>query len=282
MATDHSDQTPSSASALSPVAIVTGGSSGIGQATCVELARQGFRVVVVGTNPDRISQTLHQIDAATDSNRQASWEGHSVLNHPDHLGLKLDVTQAEDMQEMAERTVERFGRIDILMASAGLAKTTRPDNIPYSTPDLPLELWQKVIDINLTGMFLSNQAVLPTMLTQKSGHILNVASSTGMYGLRGTPFAAAYCASKFGVVGLSESLAEEVESFGIRVQVFFPGHVETPMTAGTNLSNRYKGWTMEIDHLAQAVVQLLQWPFDSVIVHPCLLPFCNPVSQKTL
>ena len=100
---------------------------------------------------------------------------------------------------------------------------------------------------------------------------MNICSSTTPYGLRGEPYAPAYCASKFGVVGLTESLAEEVRPYGIRVQAIFPGLVETGMIAKTALARRYGG-LLTVEDVAAIIVYLTQQQDDTVIVHPHLLP----------
>ncbi|NCQ96410.1 MAG: SDR family oxidoreductase [Microcystis aeruginosa W11-06] len=242
------------------VAIVTGGSRGIGRATCLALAGQGFSVVVVGTNPDRIEQTLNLINDKCNPSPAF------------HLGLALDVRKEADMEEMVNQAVAHFGNIDLLVASAGLGKKVRSDrSLPRPTTELSLDEWHDLLEVNLTGVFLSNRAVLPIMISQASGQIVNICSSTTPYGLRGEPYAPAYCASKFGVVGLTESLAEEVRPYGIRVQAIFPGLVETGMIAKTALARRYGG-LLTVEDVAAIIVYLTQQQDDTVIVHPHLLP----------
>jgi NAD(P)-dependent dehydrogenase (short-subunit alcohol dehydrogenase family) len=247
----------------SKVAIVTGGSSGIGQAACIALANEGFHLVVVGTSRDRINETLNLLNNSVKS----------PFDSP-HLGLTLDVTNQEDMQEMVAKTVECFGRIDLLVASAGLGKQSRSERVmPHPTASLPLEEWNEVISVNLTGVFLSNRAVLPVMMEQRVGHIINICSSTTMHGLRGQPYAPAYCASKFGVVGFTESLAEEVYSYGIRVQALFPGPVKTPLVAQTALVRRFGGGYISAADIAGTIVYLVKQPSDATMIHPHILPF---------
>lgn len=242
------------------VAIVTGGSRGIGRATCLALAGQGFSVVVVGTNPERIEQTLNLINDKCNPSPTS------------HLGLALDVRKEADMEEMVNQAVAHFGNIDLLVASAGLGKKVRSDrSLPRPTTELSLDEWHDLLEVNLTGIFLSNRAVLPIMISQASGQIVNICSSTTPYGLRGEPYAPAYCASKFGVVGLTESLAEEVRPYGIRVQAIFPGLVETGMIAKTALARRYGG-LLTVEDVAAIIVYLTQQQDDTVIVHPHLLP----------
>lgn len=238
------------------VAIVTGGSSGIGQIVCSALAKEGFYVVVVGTNFDRINETLNLLP-----------------NPGTHLGLTFNVTQESDMQAMVNQTIERFGRIDLLVASAGLGKKTGSGRfMPHPTASLPLEEWNEILSVNLTGVFLSNRAVLPVMIAQKGGHIINICSSTTMHGLRGQPYAPAYCASKFGVVGFTESLADEVRSHGIRVQALFPGPVKTPLVAETALVRRF-GSYISPDAIAATIIYLVQQATDAIVIHPHILPF---------
>jgi NAD(P)-dependent dehydrogenase (short-subunit alcohol dehydrogenase family) len=244
------------------VAIVTGGSSGIGQAVSLLLAKQGFRLAVVGHRHERVNQAVRKLSAISEAEPG-----------PLHLALALDVTNESDMHEMVDETIKRFGRIDVLVACAGIGKKAGSRRVfPHPTESLPFEEWKEIIDVNLTGIFLSNRAVLPIMMRQRSGHIMNVGSSTTPYGLRGQPFAPAYCASKFGVVGLTESLAAEVASYQIRVQVLFPGPVETRLVHQTMLARPFGG-AMSVDNFAKAVVWLVQQPFDAVIVHPHLIPF---------
>jgi 3-oxoacyl-[acyl-carrier protein] reductase len=245
------------------VCIVTGGSSGIGQATCFKLAEIGFHVVVVGTRIEKVNETVQQLA-----------ERPSSISKPHHLGLALDVSQESDMEHMAQSVLETFGQIDVLVASAGIAKQSGSERVmPYPTASLPLAEWNAMMSVNLTGIFLSNRAVLPSMLAQGSGHIINIGSCTTLKGLRGEPYAPAYCASKFGVLGFTESLAAEVSSQGVQAQVLLPGLVTTPLTAQTGLAQRFKGRVMTPETVAETIICLLMQPTGTLIVHPHLIPF---------
>lgn len=247
---------------IDKVAIVTGGSSGIGQAVSIALAKAGYQLCVIGRTERYIDATLEQLYASS-----------SAGVTPAHIGLALNVSDQGDMQEMAGTTLDRFGRIDLLVSSAGIGKKAGSARvIPHSTATLPPSEWAEVIGVNLTGAFLSNQAVLPAMMSQHSGHIINICSSTTPHGLRGTPYAPAYCASKFGVVGLTESLAEEVASCGIRVQAIFPGAVETPLVDKTMLARPFGG-TITAENFASTVVRLATQSVDATVVHPHVIPF---------
>jgi NAD(P)-dependent dehydrogenase (short-subunit alcohol dehydrogenase family) len=213
------------------VAVVTGGSSGVGRACALALAEAGAHVVVVGRDQKRVAQVAQQAAG---------------------LGLVLDVTRETDMAELACRVLDTFGRIDVLLASAGIGAAPGT-SLPRPVAGTPLRDWQAILRTNLTGVFLSNRAVLPTMLAAGSGHIINVASFPA--GIAGTPLAAAYCASKHGLVGLSESLAAEVAPVGVRVDILFPGLIETPMGAGTLLARRF-GIPLPASRVADFVVFL--------------------------
>lgn len=247
---------------MNRVAIVTGGSSGIGLAVSTALAESGYRLCIVGRNRQYIENALAQFESLS-----APGAG------PPHIGLSLDVSNEADMREMAEQTLRRFGRIDLLVASAGIGKKTGSERVmPYSTAMLPVDEWEAVIGVNLTGAFLSNRAVIATMTSQRSGHIINVCSSTTPHGLRGTPYAPAYSASKYGMVGLTEALAAEVGPFGIRVQAVFPGPVATPLVDNTLLARPFGG-AIEADSFASTVMSLVRQEEDATVVHPHILPF---------
>jgi NAD(P)-dependent dehydrogenase (short-subunit alcohol dehydrogenase family) len=222
------------------VAVVTGGGSGIGRATALALAEQGASVVVVD-RPGSGTVTVREVEA----------------RGGDGLALALDVRQPEDMTAMAQRTLDAYGRIDVLVASAGLLRTGPPTTVER----LPLQEWDTVLETNLRGVFLSNRAVLPTMLAQHSGTIINLSSTSGRKGLA---YDAAYCASKFGVIGFSEALAEEVGSRGVKVQVVLPGPVDTPVWS-QNGPLPPPSTMLAPERVADVVLRLLTLPGDMVV-----------------
>src|SRR3989441_8721111 len=235
------------------VAIVTGGSSGIGRGACVALARAGASVVAVGRSAARLEETIEQARRAVG--------GDGGL-----LSLALDVGREEDMARMAERVLERFERIDILVASAGIL---RNGSGPRTATELTLDDWNAIIRTNLRGTFLSNRAVLPAMLRRRSGDIINVSSTSG---LRGFAYDAAYCASKFGIIGLSEALAEEVRRSGIRVQAICPGPAATAMW-DQNLPVPPPEQTMPVERVVDLLMYILSLPRDTVLHNPVIVPF---------
>jgi len=191
-------------------AMVTGGASGIGRAVCEHLARAGALVAVVDIEDGAIRETVDALRA--------------VGSETSHTGIAGDVRSASDMENVAQRLVATWGRIDVLVHSAGVLRP--PEEGLRMLADTSTAAYEKVMDTNLTGTFLVNRAVLPHMMKQKSGQIVNISSTSGR---SGRPFDAVYCASKFGVVGLTEVLAQEVRTHGIKVFCVLPDAIDTPM-----------------------------------------------------
>jgi NAD(P)-dependent dehydrogenase (short-subunit alcohol dehydrogenase family) len=230
------------------VAVVTGGSGGIGQAVCLALAGAGMHVVVVARDADRVGAVVAKLERA---------------GAPPALGLTLDVRREAEMAELAERTLERYGRIDVLAACAGVGRgggVVR--GVPPAVAQLTSDEWDDVIATNLRGTFLSSRAVLPDMIRRGRGDIVCVSSAPA--GIRGQPFAAAYCASKFGVNAFAEALAREVRQFGVRVHLLFPGLVRTPLTTGTNLASRF-GAPLAPEQVASVIRYLIGLPRDVML-----------------
>lgn len=236
---------------LGKVAIVTGGTGGIGQATCRALVEEGAKVVIVDRFLDRIEALQAEL---------AAIEGAEVF------GLALDVAQEAEMTAMATQTLERFGKIDFLITCAGILRA--PGTAPKPLLQVSEAEWDCVIDINLKGVFLSNRAVLPAMMQQRSGMIINLSSTSGR---QGKAHDAPYCASKFGVIGLSESLAEEVRLHGIKVQVILPDAVDTPLWEQNGpIKPEY---ALPAEQVAHLIVYMLMLPTDTMLVAPVIAPF---------
>jgi len=191
------------------VAIVTGASSGIGRETAIALASRGVRLVLIGRSPERLAEVAGLVTAA---------------GSEDVLSITADVRLESDVRSAVAATLERFGRIDILINNAGLSLNGEVDG--YSLAD-----WQTVIETNLTGPFLLCREVVPTMKRQRGGQILNISSGAGRNGIRSM---AAYCSSKFGLIGFTESLGHEVRPWDIRVCVLLPGSVSTDFNRVAN------------------------------------------------
>lgn len=186
-----------------PTAIVTGSGRGIGKATALMLARKGMNVVVCSRTQNEIDRTVDEIKRVRAS----------------ALGMRCDVGVASDVENLVEVTVKQFGGVDVLVNNAGVA-------ILKQLLDTTEQEWDETINSNLKSAFLCSKAALPYMLQQKSGVIVNVSSGAGKTGFENL---SAYCASKFGMMGLTESLAWEVAPSRIRVMAICPGDVDTVM-----------------------------------------------------
>lgn len=239
------------------VAIVTGGGSGIGRAACHALLRAGARVVVVDRSRSRVDEVLAELE------RICAEEGLPG----ETLGLALDVRSEADMNEMALQTVQRFGRIDILIASAGILRGEMSTLKLMAQMD-PRE-WDEVIDVNLKGVFLSNRAVLPIMMEQNHGQIINISSTSGR---QGRAFDTAYCASKFGVIGLTESAAQEVSRYGVRMNVLLPDMVDTPIWEQNQPVPRPADM-LPPERVASVILYMLTLPEDTLLLEPVVAPF---------
>lgn len=192
------------------VVVITGGASGIGRATCQEIANRGGRIVVVDLNGEQIAVVVKEI--------QRDFPECEIM------GIAANVSKEHDVEDMTHRTLDHFGSIDVLIHCAGILRA--PGSSPKLLYQTSINEWNAVIDTNLRGTFLCNRAVLSSMIKQRQGQIINISSTSG---LKGRPFDSVYCASKFGMIGLSESLAQEVRQYGIKVHVVLPDAVDTPI-----------------------------------------------------
>ena len=236
------------------VSAIVGGSRGIGRALARRLAARGGHVVAVGRDAARLQAALRELEELGPEAR--------------HAALALDIAVPGDMRALAEACAERYGRIDLLIVSA---LDVGYEGLPPRTADLPLSAWQRSLDINLHGVFLANVAVLPMMLAQGEGQIINMCSSTTPHGLSGTALAPAYSASKFGVAEFSRQLATEVAEHGIRVSALFPGPVETPLIENTGLSAPFGG-KIAAENFAETVIRLIGAQGHDAALDPHILP----------
>lgn len=185
------------------VAIVTGGGQGIGKAIALEFARQGAKVAVMGRRQEPLDKVVEQVKA----------EGGQGL------ALAGDVNNLADIDRVVSETVKAYGQLDILVNVAGILIST-------DVPGHSEEIWDSTLDTNVKGTFFMIQRALPEMLKQGRGKIINIASIAGEIGF---PNAAAYCASKGAIQGLTKALAMELAPQGINVNCIGPGDVETPL-----------------------------------------------------
>jgi gluconate 5-dehydrogenase len=188
------------------VAIVTGGAGGLGRPTALGLADFGANVVVTSRDVAKLMKVKGDIEHL---GRKA-------------LAIQCDVTKPADVESMVKQTIEKFGRIDILVTYAGM-------NIPKPAEEYPLEDWEKVMDVNVTGTFLSCREVGKAMIEQRQGKIINISSVRGAYGLPRNY--AAYATSKGAVIALTKQLATEWAKFNIKVNAIAPTVIATELTA---------------------------------------------------
>jgi len=188
------------------VAIITGARRGMGRSHALTLARAGAKVVVADISLEDCQKIVDEI-------KKAKGEA---------LAVKCNVTKKEEVEEMVKKVIEKFGKVDILINNAGICQF-----VPFL--EMTEEDWDRTLDINLKGYFFCAQAVAKEMAKQKSGVIINIASvAMGQQGV-GMPNIAHYCASKGGIVGMTEALAVELAPYNIRVNAISPGMIETPM-----------------------------------------------------
>ena len=184
------------------VAVLTGGGSGIGRATALALADRGARVAVSDLDADRAQETADLVLSAGG----------------DALAARVDVAQQDDLEALRDRAIDRFGRIDVVVNNVGVLAMGAPET-------LPIEAWQRVLDLNLLSIARSNLVFLPHFIAQGHGHVINTASASGLlaYGYDRLP----YVATKHAVVGLSEALALYLAPQGIGLTCVCPSGVIT-------------------------------------------------------
>lgn len=242
------------------VAVVTGASSGIGRATALALAAGGVRLALLARREAALAE------AASDARAAGSAE---VIEIP------CDIRDEKSVEAAFDKVLSHFGRLDILINSAGLSLNGEVDG--YSLDD-----WRTVIETNLTGTFLTCRAAVPAMKRQGTGQIINVSSGAGRNGIRQM---AAYCASKFGVVGFTESLGHEVRSHNIRISVILPGSVATEFSSVARRGDATDtgediGYAMTADEVAGVIEGMLRQPMQAWMSEVVLRPLNLELRRK--
>ncbi len=231
------------------VAVVTGGSRGIGLAIAHALRRDGAVVAITGTNDERLATAAAELE-------------HNVSG-PAVITLRADVCQHGDMAAALLTVASRAGGVDILINNAGVG-------IFRTVADMSVDEWNQIMETNVSGVFNSSQAALPHLRARGGGWIINISSLSAK-----NPFAngAAYCASKAAVNAFSEALMQEVRHEGIRVAYILPGSVDTTFGGG---ARDKADWALKPEDVAQAVVDLVSHPSRSlpsrVEIRPAMPP----------
>ena len=230
------------------VAVVTGAGKGIGAAIARKLAALGARIVLCGRSSTPLEATARQIVSAGGNAR----------------AVQADVTDLRSVEKLASQVEEEFGRVDVLINNAGVGSFGGPLH------ELPPDQWEYVLNTNLRGVYYCIRSFAPMMIRARSGSIINISSLAGKNAL---PNGAAYAASKWGLNGLSYSIAEELRSYNIRVSVICPGSVDTELSphAGKDASKMLKA--DDVAHVVEMLVTQSANSFASeVLLRPTLKP----------
>ncbi len=230
------------------VAIVTGAGRGIGKAISLILSRSGCRVVLASRNESRLKSIWEEI---------CSQGGEALV-------VPTDLSRDADMERLVERTLQEWGSIDYLVNNAGWGKKA-------PVVKAKVEDWDRTFQVNLRAPMILSQLVLPTLIAKGEGAIINIGSISGKMGQANS---AAYSASKFGLIGFTQSLYEEVREHGIKVTVILPGFVDTELIPPTNKLDRSK--MISPEDVAQAVLFVLTSPPTSCPVELTMRPQRSP------
>ena len=215
-------------------AIITGGGRGLGKATAIAFAKQGINIAITGRTESVLKETVSEIEA---------------------LGVRatyavFDVGNYEDVKTNIKHIISNLGGVDILVNNAGIAAIG-------SFNEMPVEQWSEIIQTNVMGMYYVTKEVLPHLIDKNEGDIINVSSTAG---LNGNPNISAYCASKFAVIGMSESLMKEVRKNNIRVNTLTPSTIETDMTIELGMLDKGSENVLQPEDFADLIVAGLKLP----------------------
>jgi len=224
------------------VVIVTGASSGIGEATARQFGREGAKVILAARRVDKLESLAQEIV--------------SMNTGAETLVVQADLSKLEDIQKLIDETVGKFGRVDVLVNNAGFGRLNWLENLD------PMKDIQAQFDVNVMGVIQTTRQALPVMMKQRSGHIINMCS---MAGLVATPTYTIYAACKHAVHGFSEALRREVKPWGIDVSMVYPGGVITEFQQHAGIKRKTGATTprsllLTAEQVGSAVVQLVRRP----------------------
>ncbi|MEC2799552.1 3-ketoacyl-ACP reductase [Bacillus thuringiensis] len=213
-------------------ALITGAGRGIGRAVAIALAKEGVNVGLLARSEENLKAVAKEVEA----------EGVKAVT------ATADVSSYEEVTTAIETLKNGLGSIDILINNAGISKFGK-------FLELDVADWEKIIQVNLMGVYYATRAALPSMIEQQSGDIINISSTAGQ---KGAPVTSAYSASKFGVLGLTESLAMEVRKHNIRVTALTPSTVATDMAVDLGLTDGNPDKVMQAEDIAEFIVAQLK------------------------
>lgn len=224
------------------VVVVTGASSGIGEATARQFGREGAKVVLAARRVDKLEALANEIGG--------------MGTGAEVLVVQADLSKLEDIQSLIQKTLDKFGRIDVLVNNAGFGRLDWLEKLE------PVKDIQGQFDVNVMGVIQTTRQALPVMIKQRSGHIIQMCS---MAGLVGTPTYTIYSACKHAVHGFSEALRREVKPWGIHVSMVYPGGVTTEFGSHAGINRKTKATTpkfmlLTADEVGRAVVSLVRRP----------------------
>lgn len=238
------------------VAVVTGGSSGLGRASAIALAEAGARVAVLGRSNADLQDTLQQILDAAESVEQLA------------VSVPVDLADADALTQAIQDVRKQLGPIDILVNAAGT-------DVPGTIEELDAAGWDRVLNVNLRAVFLLSKEVFPDMRARGGGTIINIGSVAGR---RGWANASAYCASKFALTGLTQAVAAEGREHRIRACLLYPGAMDTswgawsPEDRDPVSGNTATAESMPPEHVAQLITWIAQSPPDMVLNEVTVTP----------
>ena len=241
------------------VVVITGASSGLGESTARHVAKLGATVVLGARRKDRLDAIAKNIQA----------DGGKAL------AVSTDVTNRAQVEALVQKAIGTYGKVDVLVNNAGIMPIA-----PLSL--LKVDEWDRMIDLNIKGVFYEIAAALPHMKKQKSGHIINTASVFGIKVF--APGGTVYCATKSAVRALTEGLRVEVHGDGIRTTIISPGAVDSELKESTSdeasskvVSDLYKAWGIPADSIARAIAYAIEQPADvdinEIVVRPTVQDF---------
>lgn len=232
------------------IAIVTGGSSGIGKGIAQAFAREGAKLVIAARNREKLDATADELRSA----------GAVVLSVP------TDVTQEAQVVALFERTMEEFGRLDILVNNAGICLQEAP------LEETSVEMWQRTLDVNLTGPFLCTREAMRIMKRQRAGRIINIGSIAAQMP---RPNAAPYSCAKIGLVALTKTTALEGRAFGVVASCLHPGNTATAMEDGSRPDGSREPMIV-VEDLTKVVVTVASLPLHVNMLQTIVLPTGQP------